>query len=181
MLPDLTTALLDLLYELRGTDIKLIIGGGFSIYLRYDRIRRTGERTLIGAMPESRATNDLDLFLRPELLVDSPKLQPLADALKSLGYKVIEKAEFYQFAKPGPGGTRAGSIKIDLLTGPESRFDGTRVKTDSRRAHPKPSVGLHAHPTNEAVTLEEGLQTCPVEGALATGVVWKDEIFLPHA
>lgn len=33
-IPDLQTALLDLLHEVQGTDIKLIIGGGFGIYAR---------------------------------------------------------------------------------------------------------------------------------------------------
>jgi hypothetical protein len=35
------------------------------------------------------------------------------------------------------------------LTGPQSRFQGTRVKTDTRRARPRPSVGIHAHPVKE--------------------------------
>jgi len=30
-IPDLQTSLLDLLFEIEGTDIKLIIGGGFGI------------------------------------------------------------------------------------------------------------------------------------------------------
>ena len=33
-MPVLQTELLDLLRELHGTDVKLIIGGGFGIYLR---------------------------------------------------------------------------------------------------------------------------------------------------
>jgi len=52
--------------------------------------------------------------------------------------------------------TDVGGIKIDILTGPQSRFHGTRVKADTRRARPKPSVGIHAHPVDEALTLEEG-------------------------
>lgn len=47
-MPTLQTALLDLLYELRDTDIKLIIGGGFGIYLRtthvLGRLRRVAWR-----------------------------------------------------------------------------------------------------------------------------------------
>jgi len=33
-MPDLQTALLDLLHEVKSTDIKLIIGGGFGIFTR---------------------------------------------------------------------------------------------------------------------------------------------------
>jgi hypothetical protein len=41
-MPDLQTALLDLLHEVKGTDIKLIIGGGFGIYLKTNHVRRMG-------------------------------------------------------------------------------------------------------------------------------------------
>ncbi len=39
-MPDLQTALLDLLHEVQGTDIKLIIGGGFGIYLKTDHAQK---------------------------------------------------------------------------------------------------------------------------------------------
>ena len=45
---DLQTSLLDLLHEMEGADIKLIIGGGFGIYLKTDHVRRLGMRTLRG-------------------------------------------------------------------------------------------------------------------------------------
>jgi hypothetical protein len=156
-IPDLQASLLDLLHEIEGTEIKLIIGGGFGIYLKIDHVQRLHMRTLLREWPEPRSTNDLDLFLRPELLLESAKLTPLAEAIARLGYQVVLGAEKYQFAKPGPGGAEAGSVKIDILTGPQHCFQGTRVKADSRRARPNPSVGVHAHPVDEALTLEEGL------------------------
>ena len=111
-IPDLKTSLLDLLHEIEGEEIKLIIGGGFGIYLKIDFMQRQGVRTLLQEWPEPRSTNDLDLFLRPELLTESAKLKPLAEAIARLGYQVVPGAEKYQFVKPGPGGTHAGSIKI---------------------------------------------------------------------
>ena len=179
-MPDLQTALLDLLHEVKGTDIKLIIGGGFGIYLKTNHVRRMGVRTLLSEWPEPRSTNDLDLFLRPELLIQSAKLKPLAKAIVRLGYQVVPGAEKYQFVRPGPGGVETGSIKIDILTGPQSRFQGTRVKTDDRRARPNPSVGIHAHPVDEAPTLEEGLLSEPLTGKLSSGEPWQAEVFLPH-
>jgi hypothetical protein len=176
----LQTALLDLLHELQGTDIRLIIGGGFGIYLKTEHVRRLGVRTLLREWPEPRSTNDLDLYLRPELLIQSAKLKPLAESIARLGYQVIPGAEKYQFVKLGPGGVQAGSVKIDILTGPESCFKGTRVKTDARRVRPHPSVGIHAHPVNEALTLEEGLLPKTLEGRLSSGDDWQAEIFLPH-
>jgi hypothetical protein len=137
-MPDLQTALLDLLYEVQGTELKLIIGGGYGIYLKNDHVRRMGMRTLLREWPEPRSTNDLDLFLRPELLINPVKLKPLANAIDRLGYQAVQGAEKYQFAKSGPGGIEAGSIKIDILTGPRKFFKGTKVKADARRARPKP-------------------------------------------
>ncbi|MBN2382669.1 hypothetical protein JXQ70_07290 [bacterium] len=95
-LPDLTTSLLDLLYEMRNTDIELILGGGFGIYLKSEYIRKTGVQTLLNQWPEPRSTNDLDVFLRPEFLIESEKLRPLAEAINKLGYTVINGVEKYQ-------------------------------------------------------------------------------------
>ena len=177
---DLETALLDLLYEIQETEINLIIGGGYGIYLKTEYIRRTGARTLLREWPEARSTNDLDLFLRPELLIDSSKLKPLAEAISKLGYQAVPGAEKYQFVKLGPEGDRAGSLKIDILTGPRSRFKGTKVKADDRRARPNPSIGIHAHPVDETPTLEEGLLPINLEGKLSSGDPWETDVFLPH-
>lgn len=81
---------------------------------------------------------------------------------------------------PGPGGTDAGSIKLDILTGPQSCFQGTRVRADDRRARPKPSVGIHAHPVDEAPTLEEELLAVSLDGRLGSGEPSQAEAFLPH-
>ena len=62
-----------------------------------------GVRTFFNECPEPRSTNDLDLFLRPELIIQSAKLKPLAEAISRLGYQVVAEAEKYQFTKPGPG------------------------------------------------------------------------------
>jgi hypothetical protein len=179
-MPDLQTALLDLLYEVQGSDVKLIIGGGFGIFLRDAHVRILGTRTLLQEWPEARSTNDLDLFLRPELIIDSAKLKPLGDALKRPGYKPVRGAENYQFIKPGSGASEAGSVKIDILTGPQALFQGTGVKTNGRRAKPNPSVGVHAHPVDAATTLEKGLLSETLVGHLSTGKPWDGEVFLPH-
>jgi hypothetical protein len=57
---DLKTALLDLLYEVQGTDIKFIVGGGYGIYLKTVHVRGIGVQTLLQEWPEPRSTNDLD-------------------------------------------------------------------------------------------------------------------------
>lgn len=178
-IPDLQTALLDLLHEVQDAEIKLIIGGGFGIYLKADHVRKMEVRTLLQEWPEPRSTNDIDLFLRPELLIEPTQLKPLAEALHKLDYQAVPGAEKYQFVKRGKA-AEVGSIKIDILTGPQNRFEGTPVRTDDRRARPKPSVGIHAHPVDEAPTLEEGLLPIQLRGKLSSGKSWQSAVFLPH-
>ena len=181
-LQSLRNALLDLLQRLEGTEVKLIIGGGFGIFLKTEHVRAGQVRTLIApeAWPEARSTNDIDLFLRPELLIASEKLKPLASAIYALGYDVVAGAEKYQFVKPGPGGSKAGSLKIDVLTGPRAAFAGAGLQVDDRRVRPNPSINLHAHPVDEAPTLERNLLPYAVTGRLSSGEAWQGEVHLPH-
>ena len=62
----LTASLLDLLYELLETPVRLIIGGGFGLYLKQQN-RKDGVRTLLDPTP-ARSTGDIDIFLRTEIL-----------------------------------------------------------------------------------------------------------------
>ena len=45
---------------------------------------------------------------------------------------------------------------------------------------PDPSVGIHAHPCDQVVTLEEELLPFRFAGTLGTGKPWQAEVFLPH-
>lgn len=177
---DLKTALLDLLYETRESELKLIVGGGYGLYLKREYARETGVRTLLAEWPEARSTNDIDLFLRPHFLIEPANIRTLGPALGKLGYKAIAGAEKYQFARPGPTGSRAGSLKFDLLTGPRSCFAGSQAKADDRRVRPKPSIGIHAHPVDEAITLEEGLLNLTIEGRTSGGVDHEGKVSLPQ-
>jgi hypothetical protein len=53
----------------------------------------------------------------------------LADAISRLDYQVLPGAEKYQFVKPGPGVAEAGSIKIDMLTGPQRTYSNVIAET----------------------------------------------------
>ena len=178
-LSDLRGALLELLREVQGSEVRLIVGGGFGIFLKTEQVRKMGRRTLLSEWPEQHSTNDLDLFLRPELLIHPEKLQPLAAAVTKLAYTPVPGAEKYQFIRP-VAGMETAVVKLDLLTGPERCFAGTKAKVDGRRVRPRPSVDLHAHPVNEAPTLEEGLTPVTLAGRLPSGDDWLGEVYLPH-
>ena len=177
-LASLEKSLLDLLSLLDSSDFPLILGGGYGLYLRRTILEREGTRTLLEHWPEARSTNDLDLFLRPELLCDSSRLALLKSALDELGYTPVEGAEHYQFRKDDPDGFIERGIKIDLLTGPRSSFEETGLKVDERRVRPNPSVKVHAHPTDEAITLEENLQE--VKLSVGENGEQNKSVFLPH-
>jgi hypothetical protein len=179
-MPDLRTALMDLGQELRHTDIKPIVGGGFGIFLKLEYVHEHNVRTLFTEWPEPRSTNDIDLFLRPELLIHSEKLKPLSRALAKLGYKVVPSAAKYQFVKNFPVEKSNDGIKIDILTGSRDKFVGTSVKLDSRRVSPRPSVDIHAHLVDEVPTLEEGLIRLSVKGCLSSGAATECEVYVPH-
>ena len=181
-LQTLSDALCDLLNQIEGTDLRLIVGGGFGIYLKTEHVTKLGARTLIEPefWPEARSTNDLDLFLRPELLSDSAKLKPLSQAIYDLDYRPVPGAEKYQFIKSADQGSGTATLKIDILTGPRDAFASTKLRVDDRRVRPSPSVDLHAHPVDEAPTLERNLLPVEVSGTLSSGQAWKGKVFLPH-
>lgn len=173
----LRTALLDLLATMARPELRVIVGGGYGIFLKREWVRESASRTLIAAIPEARATNDIDLYLLPELLIVSDRLRPLAAALEALEYEVVRGAEKYQFVRALPG---RGAVKVDLLTGPPSRFAGTGVKVDARRARPRHSVGVHAHPVEEAITLEDRLREVTIAGQTSAGADFEATVLLPH-
>lgn len=178
-LASLESSLFELLSKLDPASCPIILGGGYGLFLRRNILQQDKTRTLLDRWPEARSTNDLDLFLRPELICDSPRLAGLRDVLDELGYTPVEGAQNYQFRKDDPDGFIERGIKIDLLTGPSSCFEDSGLRIDERRVGPRPGVGVHAHPTDEAITLEENLQEVHLEFGAAnersTAIV-----FLPH-
>ena len=68
----LKVALLDLLHELSDTNIPLIIVGGYGLYLKQVSAEAKEEATLIPAdlWPPPRATEDIDLLFRTEIVAD---------------------------------------------------------------------------------------------------------------
>jgi hypothetical protein len=153
------------LFSLRaalGESVPHIVAGGYGLYLKQRSILESGKRTLLSPelLPDNRTTHDIDLFLHTEVVVSANRMKLVRDALDRLGFAAVPGSEYLQFAKLVEP---AGSIKIDLLVGPlGDLFDPKSVKRDDRRVMPKAFGGLHAHPLDEAVAVEEHTFVVPL-------------------
>jgi hypothetical protein len=175
----LTANLLDLLFELREHPIPLTIGGGFGLYLKRARLDQTGERTLFSQLPMPRATNDLDLFVRADVLCDLESMQAVAAALERLGYDAVPEARYMQWKKHIDLHGQDREIKIDLLVGPLRHFrERLHVKGD--RARPIGSIKLHAHTVEEAVHIDESPAELTIAGNRSNGDPCQAQLRVPQ-
>lgn len=177
----LKTSLLDLLHQLENRQIPLILGGGYGLYLKQIHLQENNDETLIdGSLwPRPRATQDLDIFIKTELIVDIEKLRPIKEALDTLGYIPVPGAEYMQFVK-NFGNDR--SVKIDFLTGPLGEFQNDRrLRVDERRIRPRNTIGLHAHRTDEAVAFQKAPMELTVDGVLSNGYPYVSTIYIPQS
>ena len=174
----LLTTLLDLDAALNGS-IKLIVGGGYGLYLKQLHLKKNGSiQTLfpIAQLPVARTTEDIDLILHAEVVTDPDSMHPIRKAIDDLSFEVVPGAEFMQFVRPmGPG-----VVKIDLLSAPLGNF-ASRVPKDKRRVRPQPSVKLHAHKMDEAITVEEHPFPVEISGVLSSGKQRSTTVFIPQA
>ena len=114
----LTASLLDLLHALEGQDIPITVGGGFGLYLKRRHLETTRQRTLFDQLPQPRSTNDLDLFLRTEVLVDLERTRQVAAAITQLGFNAVEAAKYLQWQREVIVAGVPQQVKIDVLVGP---------------------------------------------------------------
>ena len=96
-----------------------------------------------------------------------------------MGFRPVETAKYYQFEKPlGPG----RSVRFDFLTGPSSQFAHRGdLQIDARRIRPRQSVGLHAHPLEEAIGYEKEATRVAVTGLRSNGEPYEADILVPQA
>jgi hypothetical protein len=175
------TSLLDLLAELEGKAVPLTVGGGFGLYLKRRHLEQTGERTLLTELPEPRATNDIDLFLRAEVLADAARTTELALAIERQGYAPVEEAKYLQWKRPVRVGEVDQEVKIDVLVGPYEPFR-QQMKVKSPRVRPRAlTVPFHAHEVLEAVGIDEGPLQVRVAGRRSDGSACEGVVFVPQA
>jgi hypothetical protein len=173
-------SLLDLLRELDGRGVPLTVGGGYGLYLKRTHLARTGEQSLFTELPDVRSTNDIDMFLRAEVLADLSRTKEVADAIKRLGYEVVQEAKYLQWKRPVVVGGVTQEVKIDVLVGPLGRYRGS-MKVSSPRARPKGDIQFHAHTVEEALHIEDQPIGVPVDGVTSDGKPYSGTVYVPEA
>ncbi len=163
--------------RLEAQGIKLIVGGGYGLLLRAEYVRRSGVRTRFVELPGARSTNDIDIFLGAEIIVDGSKTTLIRKALDELGYMPVESAKFYQFVRQVEYRGLPRSVKIDFLAAPVEGEGAARVKSDVRRIRPREAKGLHAHTTPEALTVEDHLLAFDINADTEESPLM---VYLPH-
>ncbi|MBL8792317.1 MAG: hypothetical protein JNM56_00280 [Planctomycetia bacterium] len=177
----LLTSLLDLLFELREQPTPITIGGGSGLFLKRQHLLTIGSRMLLAELPQPRATNDLDLFIRAEILADLQRTTEIRDAIRRLGYQPVEEARYLQWKWEIVVAGMAKEVKIDLLVGPLGPHRA-QVHVSAPRARPKgKSIEFHAHCTDEAVAIEEGPILVSLTGTRSGGQPFQGTVFVPQA
>ncbi|MEM7518933.1 MAG: hypothetical protein AAF368_18675, partial [Planctomycetota bacterium] len=146
----LITTILDLDAALGG-GADLLVGGGLGLYLKQLHLERTGEKTLLPRLrwPRARTTQDIDLFLRAEVIVDPHRMAEHRRAIDQLGFVVEDAARWLKFARRVDGVT----VLIDLMVGPLGELE-RGVERRNIRVKPKGFSGLHARAANDALGVE---------------------------
>ncbi len=113
--------------DLQRHDISLIVGGGYGLVLRAEMMAESGSRTLIPDLPGARSTEDLDIFLKAEVISNSAKTGPIREALDRRGYEPVVK--HFQFEREVDYMSRTRKVKVDLFRpgGPLPNFRASMI------------------------------------------------------
>jgi len=154
-------------------EVEFVLVGGLGLYLRDAYYDEDGRSRRYPARPESRTTEDIDLFLTESVLIENPKT--IREVIDGLGY--VPREEFFQFVK-NPDPDKIGP-KIDLMSAAETDDDSIRVG-EIRVKPPESGTGLHARKTPEAVALDRNKIEIPFRDIEVIPAV-RGSVFIPSS
>jgi len=146
----LTTTVIDLDAALGG-NADLLIGGGLGLYLKQLHLEVSDDRTLLprSRWPRARTTQDIDLFIQAEVIIDVDRMATYRQAIDDVGFVVEDDAKWLKFSREIDG----RRVLIDLMVGPLGELE-TKVDRRNVRVKPKGSSGLHARAADDALAVE---------------------------
>jgi hypothetical protein len=177
----LLTTLLDLNRAINQAKFKFILGGGFGLYLK--QLHRQADpnlRTLIPGQfwPFPRATEDLDVFLPTEIVIDLERMRALRAALDAVGFTPVAEARFLHFSKPWG---EHGRVKIDMLTGPIPDTTALKQIRNTRpRVRPRGELELHAYLADEAIDFDQHLLALLIRGVFSDQQPGEMTVYIPQ-
>jgi predicted nucleotidyltransferase len=152
-----------------------IVGGGYGLLLRQGYLLHHNQQVMRPPLPPGRATEDLDLFMTPELIVDAAHMETLRDTILARDY--VPTAKHFQFTRTLPRGDHNVQVKVDLLAAPpRTETDRERVKISRPRIRPKKAQDIHAYLTREALTIGENALSVTVTASDGQSVT----VRVPH-
>lgn len=151
----LSRALEELEPVLTGCGVKLIVGGGFGIFLlQTELLQDEGIRTIIEreVWCAPRTTADIDIILETHIVANLGQFQVMRQGLDRLQYEVVDSAKYMHFEKHFSDTER---VEINFLTGPIQDLSlQEKIHFNRPRVRPRGDVQLHAYLTEQAIGLD---------------------------
>ncbi len=164
-----------------GGGADLLLGGGLGLYLKQEHMRTTGTRTLLplDRLPPARTTQDIDLFLRAEVIASKDAVARYRWALDKLGFVAVAGAEWLKFKRDIDG----TEVLLDVMVGPLGKH-ANNVRVRESRVRPRGlggRHGLHAFATEEALGIESGPLRMMLHGTGHSDGFASCEVLIPRA
>ena len=153
MLDTLFEELLALNSRFEEAGVSIILGGGMGLYLR-DQFLGGQRSPRYPVRPESRSTEDLDMLLNADVIVDAEKMNALRDVLDEMGYE--DETKHFQFVRTLEIARQKRTVRVDLLAAPPADADREKVKIKRPRVRPHASEQIHGFLTDEAAGIDIG-------------------------
>lgn len=173
----LLRTLIELGHEFKNAGIPLILGGGFSLYLRseFSNKKRSARYP---HLQSQRPTKDIDIFLTSDIIISPVKAEHIKAILSRLGFTV--KTEYFQYIKSTMIDGISREIIVDLLSQPVGPEDLEKVVIKPPRIKPIGVEKFHAFFHREAEIINFDLRSVSnyVSDALSGDF---NNIFLPSS